>query len=375
MWLGALLDLGASPKSLRRGLAGLGIPDLRMRVSRVKRKGIAANYVRFSGSDWDAKARHYVEIRKRIEKADLDTEVRNASLRAFDALARVEAEIHGVELHDVHFHELGSADTLGDIVGVHLALAELGVRRVSCSPLALGSGTVKTEHGVLPLPAPATLALLEGVPTYPAPVHFETVTPTGAALLVSCVESYGPMPALRPERQGFGAGSDRPGPMPNVLRAILSQPESSLGTDVVVVLETHIDDMQPEALPFLLERLMEAGALDASLASLVMKKGRPGQLLRVISKPQDRERLARKILAESSALGVRQTEMSRWIQQRETRLVDTAFGRIRVKLALDPEGKRGISPEYDSCARAARKHDVPLLEVYRAAERAAEALD
>ncbi len=374
MWLGALLDLGASARAIRAALAGLRIPGLKMKLGKVKRKGIAATYVSFEGPRWDAKARHYTRIRKLIEDADLEQHVRVSSLAAFEALARVEAQIHGVDLDHVHFHELGSVDTLGDIVGVNAALCELDVARVSSSPLALGSGTVKTEHGILPLPAPATLALLRGVPTYSAPVDWETVTPTGAALLATLVDDFGPMPALRPDAQGFGAGNDREGPMPNVVRAVLSEPLMSVGRDSVVVLETNLDDMSPEALPFLIERLLEAGALDASFSPLAMKKGRPGHLLRVIARPRDRDALSCQILAESTALGVRQLEMARILLDRESRLVETPFGRIRVKVARSPTGQARAAPEFESCARSARKHGVPLLDVYRAAERAAESL-
>ena len=374
MWLGALLELGVSQRALREVLRALAIDGLRMRVSKVVRKGIASSYVRFEGPARSAHERHYTSIHAVLEKADLDPEVRRRSQRVFESLARVEAGIHGVELEHVHFHELGSCDTFGDIVGVTAALSMLGVERVTSSPVALGSGTVKTEHGLLPLPAPATLALLKGVPTYPAHVEWETVTPTGAALLAEFVQAYGPMPALTPHAQGFGAGNDRKGPMANVLRAVLSEPIAGVGGDSVVVLETNVDDMSPEALPFLLERLMTEGALDASYSPLMMKKGRPGHLLRVIAKPSDRDALARRILVESSAIGVRQIEMSRVVLERESRVVETPFGRIRVKRVCDPEGRRSASPEYEACARAALRHGVPLLEVYRAAERAAEEL-
>jgi len=371
MWLGALLELGVTQRVVRQAVAGLRIRGLRLRTSKVVRKGIAATYVAFEGPERSASQRRYPAIVELLERAELDAPVRARSIATFDALARVEAGIHGQPLERVHFHELGSCDTLGDIVGVCAALHALGVGRVTSSPVALGSGTVRTEHGLLPLPAPATLALLRGVPTVPAGVEWETVTPTGAALLKCSVDRFGPMPALTPARQGFGAGNDRPGPMPNVLRAVLSEVESELERDAVVVLETNLDDMNPEALPFLLERLMEDGALDASFSPLSMKKGRPGHLLRVIARPSDRERLARRVLSESSAIGLRQVEMSRVLLKRRSASVETPFGRIRVKLIEDPDGRRSATPEYDACARAARRHDVPLLEVYRSAERAA----
>jgi uncharacterized protein (DUF111 family) len=218
------------------------------------------------------------------------------------------------------------------------------------------------------------LELLVGIPTHPLDVEWESVTPTGAALLAVLADGFGPMPALRPLATGYGAGGDRPGPLPNTLRAVLGELDW-LGRDRVSVIETHLDDMSPEQLPFLIERLMEDGALDAALSPLAMKKGRPGQLLRVLARPQDRERLARRILLDSSALGVRMRDEDRLVLKRQARNVRTPYGTIRVKLAWDPQGRVSASPEYDSCARAARRSGARLNDVYRAAEhRALEGL-
>jgi uncharacterized protein (TIGR00299 family) protein len=351
------------------------VEGLRLRVSKVTRGGLSASYVRFTGAanghDHEHPHRSYRTIRGILARARLSRGVKEKSQRVFEKLASVEARIHGVALDDVHFHELGAVDTLGDVIGVCSALEALGVGRISCSPIAVGHGSVETAHGRLPLPAPATLALLRGIPTYPAQVAWETITPTGAALLATLVDEYGPMPACVPAAQGFGAGNDRPGPMPNVLRAVLAERDAGISADVVAVVETNLDDMSAEALAFLAERLMEEGALDVSLSPLSMKKGRPGQLLRVLVRPADRDAFARKILLESSAIGVRSTLMPRLVLAREERQVRTRFGRIRVKLVRDPRGKPRATPEYEDCARAARRHEVPLLDVYRSAERAA----
>jgi uncharacterized protein (TIGR00299 family) protein len=285
----------------------------------------------------------------------------------FTRLAEAEARIHGVGVDAVHFHEVGAADTLGDVVGVCLALEHLDVGSLSASSLPLGSGIVKTAHGHLPLPAPAALELLAGIPTYPAEVSWETVTPTGAALLATLVDHFGSMPPLTPTAQGFGAGDDRAGSLPNVLRGVLGITTPLLEGDVVAVLETNLDDMNPEHLPYLLEELMEDGALDASLSPLSMKKGRPGQLLRVIARPADRDRLARRILIESSAIGVRYQEMPRLKLLRESRHIPTRFGEIPVKRVRTPEGRVVMTPEYEACACAAREHGVSLQEVYEEA--------
>ncbi len=371
MILGALLELGAPARSVRETLAKLGIEGLRMRVSRVRRGAFAAAYVSFPAPVRNAAERRFSAIRKLLESASLPDRVRARSLDVFTRLARAEARVHGIDVEDVHFHELGAADAIGDVVGVCSALELLGVDIVTASPLPLGRGQTRTDHGIIPLPAPATIELLQGVPTYPAEVEWETVTPTGGALLASLAVAFGPMPPMVLDGQGFGAGDDRKGPLPNVLRACLGRPLDALASDVVSVLETNLDDMNPEHLPYLLERLLAEGALDASLTPLSMKKGRPGQLLRVIARPADRERLARRILLESSALGVRFSEVPRLILARETVEVGTPYGRIAVKRARLPDGRHDVAPEYEACASAARKHRVPLAEVYRAAERAA----
>lgn len=372
MILGALLDLGAPAKVVRSAVRSLGIGEITMRVSKVRRGALAARSVSFRGDARTARERRWASIRKVLSGSDLEPRVRERSLRVFTRLAEAEAKVHGIAPEQVHFHEVGAVDAIGDIVGVCAALEHLNVDRLSCSPVALGQGTVETAHGRLPLPAPATLELLVGIPTYPYEVEWETLTPTGAALLVALCEDFGPMPPLVPRAQGFGAGNDRPGPLPNVLRAVLGEVSGALEGDVVSVIETNLDDMNPEQLPYLMERLLEDGALDVSLSPLAMKKGRPGQLLRVIARPIERDALARRILLESSTIGVRYTEMPRLKLARESRTVETRFGRIRVKLVRSTGGGATASAEYEACARAARKHGVPIEEVYRAAERVAE---
>lgn len=371
MILGALLDLGVPARVVREGIARLGIEGVRMRVAGVRRGAISARHVAFRGPARGAHERRFREIRRLIRSAGLPERVRERSVRVFERLARAEGKVHGIDPERVHFHEVGAIDAIGDVVGTALALEHLGVERIFASPLPLGSGTIESEHGRLPLPAPATLELLRGVPTYPAEVSEETVTPTGAAILKALSTGFGPLPPLVHDGVGYGAGEDRTGGLPNVLRAVLGAAERHLETDVVSVLETHLDDMSPEQLPFLVERLMEEGALDVSLVPILMKKGRPGHLLRVLAPPESHDRLARRVLADSSAIGVRTTQASRLKLPRIARTVATRFGRIRVKVAHGPNGEFGAAPEYESCRRAALRHGVPLAEVYREAERAA----
>jgi len=313
--------------------------------------------------------RSYSEICRLLERAKLDPIVRTRALETFEVLGRAEARVHGVKLEDVHFHEVGAVDAIVDITGAAVGMRALGVERVTCTPVALGHGSVETAHGVLPLPAPATLELLKGIPTVPAHVAWETVTPTGAALLRTWVDEFRQLPAMTVGAIGLGAGGDRQGPMPNVLRAVLGT-AGGPGWDRIVALETNLDDLVPEHFDYLMERLFEAGALDVSLQHIQMKKNRPGFLVRVLARPLDRQALAALMFAESSAIGVRTHDFDRLVLAREQRKVATPFGRIGVKIVTLPDGRREVSAEYDDCKRAARKSGALLRDVVREAEEA-----
>jgi hypothetical protein len=379
MFLAAMIELGLSRKQLEADLAGLGLPHS-LTLRKVARGALSARWLdvklppkrHAKRGHSHAHGRHYPQIVEVIAKAKLAPEVRERALAIFEALGRAEARVHGTTLEQVHFHEVGAVDAIVDVTGAAIALSRLEVRRVTCSPVALGSGRVDTAHGLLPLPAPATLELLRGVPTVPAHVEWETVTPTGAAILATVVDEYGPMPAMTVERIGLGAGGDRPGPMPNVLRAVLGR-ASGGGTDRVVQLETNLDDLVPEHFDHLMERLFEAGALDVSLQHLQMKKNRPGFLVRVIARPSERLALAGILFAESTAIGVRTSEHDRIVLEREQRRVQTEYGRIGVKVVWGADGRATVTAEYDDCKRAAKKSGAPLRDVVRAAEDAGRA--
>jgi uncharacterized protein (TIGR00299 family) protein len=384
MFLAALLDLGLSQRVLEAELAGLGVRH-RLRVRRVRRGPIAARYlsVEVPGARRGRRAhghahaaphdadhgRSYPEVRRVLERARLRPDVRERAFAIFEALGRAEAAVHGIPLARVHFHEVGAVDAIVDVAGAAIGLAQLAVTRVTASAVALGDGSVETAHGRLPLPAPATLELLRGVPTVPAHVSWETVTPTGAAILRTLVEEYRCLPALTIEAIGHGAGDDRPGPMPNVLRAVLGR-AGGAAADRVVSLETNLDDLVPEHFDYLMERLFEAGALDVALQHQQMKKNRPGFCLRVLARPADRLALARVLFAESTAIGVRTSELDRLVLARERRKVKTRYGRIAVKLVRDAEGRLTASAEYDDCKRAAKRTGAALRDVVRAAEEA-----
>ena len=409
MFLGALLDLGLPRRELERELSGLGVEHA-LRVTAVRRGPLGARYVDVvvpvavrprarktpkaraspapshpephrheagasGGSPPHPPASHgrgrsYEEIRRVLMRARLESEVRTRALAIFEALGRAEARVHRTRLAAVHFHEVGAVDAIVDITAAAIGIARLGVSYVTCSPVALGHGTVETSHGRLPLPAPATIELLRGIPTVPAHVPWETVTPTGAAILRTMVDEFRSMPAMIPEAVGHGAGDDRPGPMPNVLRAILGREEGPV-SDRVVSLETNLDDLVPEHFDDLMDRLFRAGALDVALLYQQMKKNRPGFLLRVLARPSERSRIAQLLFTHSSAIGVRAIECDRIVLPRHTRRVVTPYGRIGVKIVRDGEGRVVPSAEYDDCKKAAQRAGVPLREVMRAAEQAA----
>jgi len=385
MFMGALLDLGLSRKALLEGLDPLGL-DFRLVVKKVQRSGFAARYVDVEVPIARAKKRSqarahkhgphthshshgrpYKEIRRLLERAKLSPNVKARSLAIFEALGRAEAKVHGSKIEEVHFHEVGAIDAIVDVTAAAIGLDLLEIDFISCSPIAIGHGTIDSDHGLLPLPAPATLELLSGVPTVPAGVDWETLTPTGAAILRTIVDRFGPLPAMTIERIGYGAGNDRKGPLPNVLRAVLGRGQSFSG-DRVVCIETNLDDLVPEHFDYLMERLFEDGALDVSLQHLQMKKNRPGFLVRVLARPVDRDHLARILFAESTAIGVRMSEWDRLVLERKTVRLKTPLGSIRVKVILGPSGRVQYSPEYDDCKRAAKKSGLALREVVRRVE-------
>ncbi|UCE86549.1 MAG: nickel pincer cofactor biosynthesis protein LarC [Deltaproteobacteria bacterium] len=378
MLLGALLDLGLSRRALEQDLAGIDVA-FGLRVRRVRRGALGARRVdvqvpgargRRPRAATHAHGRSYLEIVRLLERAKLEPDVRARALAIFAALGRAEARVHGIDLEKVHFHEVGAVDAIVDVAGAAIGLQRLGVARVTASPVPLGHGQVETAHGRLPLPAPATLELLRDIPTVPAHVPWETVTPTGAAILRTVVEEFRTLPAMIPTAIGIGAGDDREGPMPNVLRAILGR-QGGPAWDRIVEIETNLDDLVPEHFEYVMERLFDHGALDVSIQHIQMKKNRPGFLLRVLARPSDRQKLAAILFGESTAIGVRMRDADRLVLERESRRVETPYGRIAVKVVRDADGRSHVSAEYDDCKRAARRTGVPLREVLRAAERAA----
>jgi pyridinium-3,5-bisthiocarboxylic acid mononucleotide nickel chelatase len=352
MLLAALLDAGAELEALRRVPVALGLDGVEIGVERVERQGIGALHLRIDAQD-DREHRDYRTIRGLVEGADLPGRARTRSLAAFARLAGVEGGIHGVPPDEVHFHELGSLDALVDVCGAFVLLDELGVERVVSSPLPFARGLTGAAHGTLPLPAPATLGLLEGAALVGVDTEAELVTPTGAAIAATVVDEWGVLPPLTLDAVGYGAGTKELADRPNVVRVILGT-ESSRPTGRVVLLETNLDDFPPELVPDAVERCFEAGALDVWTCPAQMKKGRPGFVLSVLARPDVQGEIARVLLEETSALGVRAAPFDRYELEREERVVDLAGGSIRVKVGLLEGRVVNLAPEHDDCAALAR---------------------
>ena len=357
MTVGALLDAGADWQALRDALESLDL-HASFRLEKTKRKGIAASKFHVDFEE-QHKHRHLPHIEKIILAGNLKERTKKNALAVFRRLGEAEAKSHNVPIEKVHFHEVGAVDSICDIVGACAALDLLEIDEVRSSAINVGSGTVSTEHGVLPVPTPATAELLKDKPVYASGPQTELTTPTGAALITTLANEFGVLPSVRMLSQGFGAG-DKDFPMQaNVLRVLLGELTHASETIMVSILEANIDDSTPQVLGYAMERLFDAGALDVTLAPIFMKKNRAATQISVIAAPETTERLAGILFAETSTLGVRVIEAQRRVLEREIRDVETLYGRIRVK----QNSSGGIAPEYDDCRKAALEHNVPLRTV------------
>lgn len=367
MCLGALVSAGWPAAELEALPARLKLEGVRITVGAARRGPFAATraLVEISGRQ---PHRHLHHITAMLEAAAIEPVVRDRAAEVFRRLAAAEAEVHGSTIEKVHFHEVGAADALVDVVGTVAGLAALGVEQVHASTLRLGRGSVSSEHGVIPVPAPATALLLRGAPVEIPALDAELVTPTGAALLATLVRDWSAPPPFRLERIGTGAGGRDLKEQANVLRVLIGEAlDASLPRRRVAVLETSLDDENPQFVAALVPRLLEAGALDAMLVPTVMKKGRPGLLLVTIAEPDAADRLARLLLTESSTLGVRIREEQRLELERHETEVATEFGPVRLKIARLPEGGERAQPEFESVRAASERAGRPLREVAEAA--------
>ncbi|MGQ9688110.1 MAG: nickel pincer cofactor biosynthesis protein LarC [Desulfobaccales bacterium] len=365
MTLGAMLDAGLDQAALEDALRRLNLPGFRLEVRRVSKEHLTGVKVDFR-MDQTQPFRNYEDITALIADADLSPRVKELSRRMFALLAEVEARIHGMPLEKVHFHELGGADTILDLVGAAFGVEALGISRTFVSPLPQGWGMISGGHGVLPNPSPAALDLLKGLTIYGTDLPGELVTPTGAVILKALEAESEPCPRLRLKRVGYGVGSrDLPG-HPNLLRLYLGEPvaEAAGLRERVLVLETHIDDMIPELYEPLMAGLFAAGALDVALAPIQMKKNRPGVRLTVVAPPAAREGLLTRLFLDSTTLGVRIQEVERVAARRWQETITTPYGDLTVKV-MEYGGHRRVLPEYEACRELAVKAGLPLLEVYR----------
>ncbi|MBN1977712.1 MAG: nickel pincer cofactor biosynthesis protein LarC [Anaerolineae bacterium] len=400
MVLGALLDAGLELDCLEAELARLPISGYKLKAETVKRRGMQSTYVEVEVSEQGVE-RHLHHIEEIITGSGLPDTVQQRGLAIFRRLAQAEAKVHGAPVESIHFHEVGAMDAIVDVMGAAIGLWLLGVEKAYASPVHVGRGTVKCAHGILPVPAPATLELLQGVPIYGRDVDAELVTPTGAAILTTVAESFGQIPLMRVKQIGYGAGT-RELPIPNLLRLSIGeaaavpakggeQPvpppwwgrtgrggtpsvfgtEAGYGQDAATLIETNIDDMNPQWYEHVTTRLFEAGALDVFLTPIQMKRGRPAIQLSVLVADDLVPQMLDVLFAETTTIGVRAHPVQRWKLTREIVTVETEYGPVAVKVARRGETVLNVTPEYRDCQRVAAEHGAPLKQVHQAALEAA----
>lgn len=372
MTVGALLHLGVSLDALRAELAKLPLSGYQLSQTERRLSGIRATKFDVEVSE-PLGERSFRAIARMLRESDLIPQVKETALRIFTVLAEAEGRVHGVAVEAVHFHEVGAVDSIVDIVGAAFGLHALGIEKVYASALPMGKGLVPSRHGVLPIPGPATVELLRGWPVRLEDGGAEMVTPTGAAI-VAAVAQHKAVPQLQLTAVGYGAGERTLPDRPNLLRVLLGSTSETPREEQLLVLETNIDDLNPELYEHVMERLFAAGARDVFLAPIQMKKNRPGVLLWVLGEITNSDRLSAILFAETSTLGIRSYPVARVALRRESREVVTPYGSVRVKLAYGPDGRVNVAPEYEDCKRLARDQDVPLKLVYEAATKSAREL-
>ena len=380
MTLGAFLDLGVQADRLRHDLSFLPIESFEMAVSSVEKSGLQAVRCQIVPGKSHSH-RRYADIRAMIDESDLPASVKISALSIFRKLALAESGIHGRPVDDVHFHEVGAVDAIVDIVGCCLSMNYLGITQVAASALPQGHGFVDCHHGRLPLPAPATLSLLKDIPVYGVAVEGELVTPTGAAIIATLGERFGPMPPMTISAVGYGAGSREYASHPNLLRIVIGTPlhdrrehQDGYLTDTVHIIETTIDDMNPEVFGYLMEELFARGALDVYWIPVYMKKNRPGTLVQILTHEPQVDVLRDLLFSETTSIGMRVSTASRWMLPRETMTVVLSMGPVAIKKAVLPDGETRWIPEFESCRRVAREQNMPIRSAYEQIAREASAL-
>ncbi len=372
MTLGALVDAGVELAKLNDAVGSLGLPGCRLVAERVKKKGFAATQVTVEYEP-EHTHRHLRHILDMIDGGRLSERAKELARRIFTKLAEAEAKVHGTSIEKVHFHEVGAADSIADVVGSAVGLDLLGVEQIVASPVPTGCGTVKIAHGTCSIPAPATAELLRGIPLAESSIRCELTTPTGAAILATLADRFGPLPAMTIEQIGCGAGQRDLEEQPNLLRLLVGRTTSVAGMDDrVCVLETNLDDISGEMIGYCTTRLWDTGALDVYTTAIQMKKNRPGVKLSVLCRESDVEPIEAVLFTETTTLGVRRWTVGRHVLSRQPHTVATDWGPIEGKVGWLSDGTPRFAPEFESCRRVAAEHDVPLRAVYEAAQKAFE---
>src|SRR5882672_2265708 len=370
MILGALVGAGVEPRALTAQLELLGVSGWQVNFEKVDRSGVSATHARVQTTHEHAH-RHLTDILKIIYDSRLSDGVKERAARIFSLLAEAEARVHDQPIEKIHFHEVGALDAIIDVCGAAIGFELLGIEQFISSPLRVGTGMTEMAHGRFPIPPPAVAELLKGKPIYAGDIAGEFVTPTGAAIISAVCQSFGPVPSIKIEATGYGAGTRDHDKFPNALRIFVGETEdtSGLADETLLMIETNIDDMSPQVVGYVMDRAFELGALDCYLTHTQMKKNRPGLLLSVLCRPDEREKFLQMIFAETTTIGARSYEVMRRALARETVTVDTQFGPIDVKVAYPNDGKNAVNvmPEFEHCRAAAKKAAVPLREVQEAA--------
>ncbi|MHC4499974.1 MAG: nickel pincer cofactor biosynthesis protein LarC [Planctomycetota bacterium] len=368
MIVGAMLDAGLDGEFLKAQLVTLGIDGLDVRIGETKRAGLRA--ISFEPlAPKQQQHRNLEQITKLISQSRISKGAKKTAIVIFDKLAKAEGAVHSKDLKDVHFHEVGALDSIIDIVSASIGVVALGIEKVYCSALSVGGGTVECAHGLMPVPAPATAELLKGIPITGGPIEAELLTPTGAAILTTIAERFCPLPAMKIEAVGYGAGSRDPEEFPNVLRLIMGRAvaEGSAEVDTVCLVETNVDDVSGELIGFLTEKLLRDGALDVFSTPIIMKHSRPAVQISVICKVEDAQRVEQVLFEQGITLGVRKQIMQRSKLRRELVTVETEFGQIRIKTGLLKGKIVCAKAEFADCVSASEKHNVPVRAVSEAA--------
>ncbi len=369
MFLGLLIDLGLDPHRLQQHLDLLPVHGYRLDIAREQRHGISGTRVMVAHKE-SHHHRHWSNIDKMLADSSLPEEMSLLARAFFHRLGKAEAKVHGIDIDQVHFHEVGAIDAIIDLTGAAIGLKLLGIDRVICAPLPMSRGMSQCAHGVLPLPAPATLEILQGKPVCDSGCDKELVTPTGATIVAELAD-FSSLPTAQLGRTGYGVGGWQLEDRPNLLRGILYEGTGPAEKETISILETHIDDSTPEELGYLLDQLLGQGALDVSYTPLHMKKNRPAQKLTVICLPQQADELAQLVLEQSSAIGLRSISAERYLLDRREEKISTPLGEAQVKLLYQGERFLRLSPEYEDCRRLAEIHKRPLHEIFHLVESSA----